>query len=392
MNQVRHAVLGLFFFFTIVALGVVTVYLGDFSFTQTKLEFVAWFDDVDGLGSGDPVAVHGFPCGRVEEITFNEDEKDPARRLRVKFNLKLKNPQPLAKDYVVAIGSTSLLGGKQIDVTLGTGAPLPRSDWEHLKGTSSLSLQKGLQALIGENRADVHRIVNGLANVVSDLDAGKRSLASVVLEKKASDDLNQAIASGRSILDKADHGEGSFAKALNSPQLHDSLVGFLDHGNALFTDAKEKPGVIHTLVYDEELGKKLKSGIEGLSATADRVGKGQGLLGKLTSPESDATWENFQSIVADARAGKGPLGLLLSDQETRERLRTGIDKFSRVADDFSAMSDGIRHGQGVLGYLVADDRARKTVERIVDQISRAVEDAREAAPVSSVASFLFGQL
>ncbi len=63
-----------------------------------------------------------------------------------------------------------------------------------------------------------------------------------------------------------------------------------------------------------------------------------------------------------------------------------------MSEDLAKLVDGARRGRGVAGWLLTDDEARRTVERLAKQLERAVEDAREAAPVTSVASFLFGQL
>jgi uncharacterized protein YjgD (DUF1641 family) len=177
------------------------------------------------------------------------------------------------------------------------------------------------------------------------------------------------------------------------------ILRFTDEGGTLFKDAREKNGIIHMLVYDEETGAKFKSGVEGLSTAADRIGKGEGMLGKLTSAESEATWNDVKSLAADAsalaadlRSGKGAIGKLMSDPEVEAALVTIATRFASVATDASKLTDDARRGRGVIGWLFSDDEARRTVERLAKQLERAVEDAREAAPVTSVASFLFGQL
>jgi hypothetical protein len=82
----------------------------------------------------------------------------------------------------------------------------------------------------------------------------------------------------------------------------------------------------------------------------------------------------------------------MSDPEVEAALVTIATRFASVATDASKLTDDARRGRGVIGWLFSDDEARRTVERLAKQLERAVEDAREAAPVTSVASFLFGQL
>ena len=84
MNPLRHVLLGLFFFGCVIALGTVTIYLGDWNpFAPRKLMQV-YFSEVGGLRSGDPVLVFGMPLGRVLEIRFTE-EAEAADRLVVEL-------------------------------------------------------------------------------------------------------------------------------------------------------------------------------------------------------------------------------------------------------------------------------------------------------------------
>ena len=390
MNLIRHVILGLFFFITLVLLGVVTIYLGDFQLKGRTTELVAYFEDVDGIGPGDPVLLYGKQLGRIYEVDFTEGNPPKQERLFVRF--KIEEAVTVRRDYVVAIGSPTLLGGKQLDVELGTGELLPPDQYDKLRGRPPSNLMRQLGVLIGESGEDLRLIARNLRELVQGVNQGERSLASVMLDKQTNADLNSAVASGKNILGKLDTGEGSFGKAINSAALHDSIVSFMGEGGTLFKDAREKQGLVNLLVYDVELREKFKSGIGGLSDAADRIRRGEGILGKLTSAESEATWAEIQSLVHDTSEGRGAIGRLFRDPVLDEKVVNVVTKFSGIADDFAVLADGMRRGRGVAGLLFTDDQARRTAERILDGVARAIEDAREAAPVSSIASFLFGQL
>lgn len=390
MNTLRHTVLGLFFFVMLFVLGYVTIYLGGWHPLQHPILCAVYIDDANGLGPGDPVWVNGVSAsGRVNEIAFVAGAP-PERRLRVTFTVTA--PITLCDDYSIIIGSQSLLGGKQLNIDPGVGKPLAPDQFFSLHATSEGDLMRSFSRIVGQNEHDFRRIIYGVAEIVDGVKSGQRDLLSLLLSKKAYADVNGGIASARSILDKADHGEGSVAKAINSPELHDSIKGFTDAGKSLLADVQNKSGMLHVLIEDEEAGTHLREGIDGLSAAAKRVGSGQGLLGKVTMPESEETWNDFRSLVSDVRAGKGAIGKLFSDPEVEKSLTTIARRFASISDDAAVLMSDARRGRGVLGLLVADDEARRTVERVINQLDRALEDAREAAPVSSVASFLFGQL
>lgn len=397
MNAIRHTILGLFFFATLAALGFVTIYLGDVTSSPDRTTLGAWFETVEGLGVGDPVMVAGVQIGRVTAVRPAEGDAPPEKQVKVVFVIDHK--LELHEDYVVAIGSTNLLGGKQLDVAAGVGAPLPRDRWGDLKGVADANLMRHLAGILEENRADVRRILTAAAHLAEDVDSGRRTIADLLLPKATNDDIAQAVRAGRDLLAKLEHGDGSFAKLVNSPAVHDALESFLERGNTLLADARDKPGVLHAAIYDEQLAADLKRGVEGFASSGERLGRGEGLLGRLTTSESDPTFRQLaqlaadgSSLVADVRAGKGAIGRLFSDPAVEQQVVDIVGRLSGITADAGALLDAARRGRGVLGLLVADDEARRNVERIIDSIARAVEDAREAAPVSSVASFLFGQL
>lgn len=397
MNALRHAILGFFFFVTLAVLAFVTIYLGGFHPFEHPVAYVVYTADAGNLAAGDPVLVFGKAAGRVDEVVFTEGAPPPEKRLRVTFTLD--HPIKLREDYAMLIGSQSLLGGKELDIDTGTGRELPADGYRDLRSNSEGNVMRQLSRVLGENQGDIRRIIGGLADIVDGMKTGQRNLLGLLLSKEAYADVNAGLASARSALDKVDHGEGSVAKVLNSPALHDSVLRFTDEGGTLFKDVREKNGPLHVLVYDEDAGAKLKTGIEGVSVAAERVGKGEGLLGKLTTTESEATWNDVKklaadlgALVADTRAGKGAVGKLFNDPEVEQSVVTITTKFAAVSTDVAKLADDARRGRGVIGWLFSDDEARRTVERLAKQLERAVEDAREAAPVSSVASFLFGQL
>lgn len=398
MNALRHTLLGLFFFITMGLLGYFTIYLGDVVTKEPRTTLTAWFDTVDGLGAGDAVMIRGVQSGRVTAVRIAAAASPfPDRPLQVEFVVQQR--LELRAGYQIAIGSPSLLGGKEIDILEGSGEPLPATDYSNLRGMADANLMRNLAGILDENRDDVRQIVANIAHLTGDLDSGKRSLAEIALSKESHADFVAALANLRSLVAKLGSGDGSFAQLVNSGELHASARRFFDEGGALLADARTGDGPVNALLHDAALTAQLKSGVAGIAATGERLGRGEGLLGKLTTDASDATWRDLEqlaadgrSLVGDVRAGRGTIGRLFSDPELEKQVVGVVDRFAGITTDIAALVDAARRGRGVLGLLVTDDQARRNVERIIDQIGRAIEDAREAAPVSSVASFLFGQL
>jgi phospholipid/cholesterol/gamma-HCH transport system substrate-binding protein len=398
MNALRHTLLGLFFFVTMGLLGYFTIYLGDVMSHEQRTTLVAWFDTVDGLGVGDPVLIRGVQSGRVTKVGITRDGTPfPDRPLRVEF--VVDQLLELRGGYTIAIGSPSLLGGKQIDILEGDREPLAAGDYGRLEGLADANLMRNLAGILEENRDDVRRIVASVAHLTGDLDAGRRSLAEIALSPQSHADFATALTGLRELVVKLGNGEGSFAKLVNSGALHESAQRFFEEGGAVLADARGGEGPVNALLHDAELTRQLKSGVAGIAAAGDRLGRGDGLLGKLTTEASDPLFADLsrlaadgRELVGDVRAGRGAIGRLFSDPEIERQVTEVVARFAGITSDAGALIDAARRGRGVLGLLLADDQARRNVERIIDQVGRAIEDAREAAPVSSVASFLFGQL
>jgi hypothetical protein len=123
-------------------------------------------------------------------------------------------------------------------------------------------------------------------------------------------------------------------------------------------------------------------------------------------------------MVADARAGKGPLGRILTDEAMAEDLAgslASLDDLLRKANDPDAgalgaltsnpetgkdltvalanirfVTEQLTRAEGALGILLNDRDVGLRLRRIFTQVSRALEDAREAAPIGNFVQVLIG--
>jgi hypothetical protein len=80
------------------------------------------------------------------------------------------------------------------------------------------------------------------------------------------------------------------------------------------------------------------------------------------------------------RDGRGAVGLLLSDAETRQHL-------SETIQFLHNRMGALDRGEGTLGLLLTDDGAYKELMRMLESFRESGEIARENAPLSSLVSF-----
>ena len=93
--------------------------------------------------------------------------------------------------------------------------------------------------------------------------------------------------------------------------------------------------------------------------------------------------KRIESIVTKIDEGQGDLGLLVNERQV-------YDKLSQIADDLSVASAALREGQGSLGKLLYTDELYDDLRRALELVIRSLEEYREAAPVTTFTSVLFG--
>ncbi|NNJ71403.1 MAG: MCE family protein [Kiritimatiellales bacterium] len=132
----------------------------------------------------------------------------------------------------------------------------------------------------------------------------------------------------------------------------------------------------------------LGEAVKGLQSMITAVSEGQGTLGKLL--QDDALYDNMVMIGEDLKDigtriqdGEGTLGKLLYDETLSEDLEATMTSIRSI-------SEAIDHGDGTLGKLVRDAKLYDEAALMVEDVRAAVDDLREASPITSFGSVLFG--
>jgi hypothetical protein len=118
-------------------------------------------------------------------------------------------------------------------------------------------------------------------------------------------------------------------------------------------------------------------------------------LGKIMVEESEVTFHDFSGVMASLREmtqGEGMLNTLFKDKELTEKFSMAMDRFDEITGTVQGIVQDVKEGRGVAGLLLQDEDLAEEVRKLIEQITGSVEDAREAAPLVSLGSFLFGVL
>lgn len=224
---------GVFMFAAMLSLCFFTILLSRENIFRTTYPIEVIFEDVMGLRDGDNVVVRGVPVGRVKRLKLKRDGVHVTASLNEKLVLK--------QDYKVEIITTSVLGGRYMEIYEGSSGA---------KGIEPGAVIKGVTP--------------------RDLMA----------------EATEVMANLKDVTDRIASGEGTLGKLVND--------------DTLYADALEIMNEIKTAVKEGGLLKNIEISAANLKDISTKINEGEGTLGLLVN--DDSLYKETQKIMADARA------------------------------------------------------------------------------------------
>jgi phospholipid/cholesterol/gamma-HCH transport system substrate-binding protein len=243
--------------------------------------YTAYFPEVGGLNSGDPVTVAGLEMGKVGPMTFEGG--------RVKAELLLEERVTLRRDCSAQIRSIGLMGEKFVYIVPGTsGEVIPPGSaiqGEYKAGLTEMTivmesvmtevkeLSRTIRKIIateenthtlGESLAKLNDLTDEMLALIRDNKEDLRSTARSL--RMASDNVNDILGSRKkeitdgidrlsrasasldslgqalaSITASLERGEGTLGMLIKEKDLHDDLEATIKNLDTLIKDVKEHP-------------------------------------------------------------------------------------------------------------------------------------------------------
>jgi len=344
----------------LVGLGYFTIVLSNDSLFGKKQVIQVEFDDVMGLSEGDNVVVKGMPVGKVDVLVL-----DPQKGIIV--TCKLNQPIKFYEGYVIEVVTTSILGGRHLEITPGSDTNSLVNLDKPLKGQTPVDLIGDItevvarlkQALFEEGIVEnIVDITADIKNITGELKDGKGSIGMLLADNgKLYNSLNSGIDSFSVISKRLENGEGTMGKLLS-------------------TDSQ---------MYDD-----LSATMASLKTISERLENGEGTLGKLLATDSQmyddlsATMASLKTISKRLENGEGTLGKLLSTDSVF------YNDLSDTMANISVISGQIANGKGTLGRFIMDEDMYIELQSVVSDAHSALDDWRELSPVSTFSSVFFG--
>ena len=167
-------------------------------------------------------------------------------------------------------------------------------------------------------------------------------------------------------------------------------IGSTIHGlQEIIDDIGQGKGTLGKLLKDETMYNNLLVLSKDLKHIGERIERGEGTIGKLL--KEDDIYEDAHVMIANLRgmsdrlaAGEGTLGKLMSEDD---KLYEDVAAMMAAA---RSIAETIDNGEGTLGKLVRDAKLYDETTLLVEDVRAAVDDLREASPITSFGSVMFG--
>ena len=230
---------GAFMFAVLIGLAVFTIILSRENYLATTYPMEVIFEDVMGLRDGDNVVIRGMTVGKVKALTLADDG--------VHVIAALERPLQLKEDYTVRVISTSVLGGRYLQVDEGrTGAALP--DDTLLRGETPLDMMMMAADVVADFRDITAKIRAGegtLGKLVTDDTLYNDARGLVAQLKQASGDggfltkLDGVADELADIAAKINRGDGTLGKLVNEDGLYEETMATLGEARKTLDDVRE---------------------------------------------------------------------------------------------------------------------------------------------------------
>ena len=303
-----------------------------------KITLITYFDNAEGLRSGQPVNLQGVPVGNVTSVRVVAER--PLTPVKVVMKINMDYAPLIHKDSIATVKTAGVLGESFIDIENKRPQKPPVSDGDELPH---------------ENAPGLEDVVRSSQSTLVNLDVLVKRLDRIVSE----------VESGRGTL----HG------VIYDPALINKMNALLNQVQQLVADVSNGKGTIGKFFADETFYRKANDAVDKVDRLVDDINNGKGSAGKFL--KDDAIYNNANQTLAklnkltdDINAGKGAIGMMAHDQEFARKLHNTMDKLSRITDQLEA-------GQGSAGRLLKDPSVYNNTDQLLMETRTLIKAVRE---------------
>jgi phospholipid/cholesterol/gamma-HCH transport system substrate-binding protein len=306
---------------------------------EPRFTISADFTEVGGLVEGATVRLAGVQIGRVSGVSL---PPEPGGKVRVDMSIARQFGDRVRQDSVARIETQGLLGDRIVEITVGTTKAPPVGPGDVIASTDPFD--------IGRVMSESAQVVKSISTLADSL----RETAQTLNQSGLVEEATATVRSARKVTDQVGR-----------------IVGEVERGR----------GWAHALIYEEPVAlRRVNELVATTQALLDRVQRGEGAAGVLTSEQSTAAARRFVAamdrlsrVVEQPSAEDGVLPALLFDP----KYRAVLEDLRVVAHNLRDVSDRLAGGRGTLGSLIKDEPAEGGIRQASQDFQVAVANLRE---------------
>ncbi|MCX6243601.1 MAG: MlaD family protein [Bacteroidetes bacterium] len=264
----------------------------------------AVYDKVNGLNPDNNVAISGMKVGQVKDLYFSSKQRG-----KIIAVLYITVDYPIPVNSIAKINSSSLLGGKYIEIVLGDSQKI-------LKNNDTLTAMT--EATIGESfNQQFLPLKEKAENLISSLDT-VATLIQTVLNKETRNNLIESISHIKDMLNNLAHTTYYLDTLVGSQRSH--LANIIGNVESISLNLKNNNQKINDILTNfEQISDSLAKA--KIPATISQINKAV---------------SDIDSAVNKINSGKGTLGLLLNDKKLYNEVEKAARDLNLLLEDIKA--------------------------------------------------------
>ncbi len=333
-NQKRREVRVGIFMTLLLALTAVSLFVlgGSADLFEEQYTLNGSYQDVAGLKEGSVVELAGITVGEVSKIQVSDDLG--VKEIFVEMKLYSRYQDRIRRDSEARIDTVGVLGDKKVAISMGSKLEPALEDGAWIRTRPAIDF------LAYQTR------------------------------------VSEILASTSSIGQKVDLMLGRDEEAAQA-----SLATSFDHLEDILGEAKEGEGLIHALVYDKSMTRKVDRTLTNLEAmsgslrdVAEEVQTGDGLANELIYGDDGAALAEelsqlagaLHQLTTDLKNDDSLLHAVMYDPEKAQL----IDDMAATAEALRKTSEALEQGDGTLGMLARDPALYEDLRALVGGAQR----------------------
>jgi phospholipid/cholesterol/gamma-HCH transport system substrate-binding protein len=221
----------------------------------------------------------------------------------------------------------------------------------------------------GRTLAEARGAAERVNRILREVEEGRGTLHALIYDEgRVLRDLEGLLARTASLVAGVERGEGALGVLLKDPDAARALrrVVTAADGLAQAVDrARTQDSLLRALLDDPALATDLRDTARGFREVTGRIARGEGMLGALTRPGSEATVKQL----TDALAQVGKLAEGLSGNAS---LGEALVDLRQAMADLRAITGRIEAGEGTLGGLIHDPTVYENLAAFLEGAQRSV--------------------